>query len=237
MTTFLPSMTTLRDPLNREKLMTARLRDLFCLALIGLAWSSTTVHAQFLAERLVPPQQVAIPLLPTTQQPASAATSGIEKTRQHLWSLPFAPLPGAPVSLSVESLPVDWHRPVVDAPMLVAEAEPTRPAVPRLPDAMRSYVSSVNPLQTPVLNRFPQPKQPPVRPVDDPSAEQAYSLLTVPVPLSIPSPAPLLRLSIPDPFEQLRIVRLANPPADLDDPAASQERPSLPKLPSVQPPQ
>ncbi len=177
-----------------------------------------------------------MPTLPMTAQPAPPRTFGAEKVRSHLWSLPFGAFPGAPTTLAHERLPTEWRRPVLDVPVLASDSDPTRPVFPLQPVASRAYVSAPNPLQTPTLGRFPLPAEPVVRAVDDPSASSAHGLLTAAVPLATPNPAAFLRLSIPDPFEQLRVIRLASPPADSDGPDASQERPPLPKLADVAPP-
>lgn len=216
--------------------MTFLFRWLSCLAFTAIVFISTTANAQFLSERLVPPAHFAMPTLPTTAQPASPRTFGAEKVRPHLWSLPFGAFPGAPTTLTHERLPADWRRPVLDLPTLASDSDPIRPVVPQQPVAPRAYVSAPNPLQMPELVRFPLPTESTVRAADDPSAGSAHVLLTAAVPLATPNPATFLRLSIPDPFEQLRVIRLANPPADSDGPDASQERPPLPKLADVAPP-
>ena len=217
--------------------MTFILRWPTCLTLATVTFVCSTANAQFLSERLVPPPQITMPTLPMTAQPAPPRTFGAEKMRSHLWSLPFGVFPGAPTTLTHERLPADWRRAVLDVPTLASDSDPVRPVFPQQPVAPRAYVSAPNPLQTPALGRFPPPTEPAVRAVDDPSAGSAHVLLTMAVPLATPNPATFLRLSNPDPFEQLRVIRLANPPADSDGPDASQERPPLPKLSDVAPPQ
>ena len=221
---------------NETNIMTFVFRWPSCLAFIVVTLVSTTANAQFLSERLVPPQQITMPTLPMTAQPAPPRTFGAEKVRPHLWSLPFGAFPGAPMALTHEQLPADWRRPVLDVPTLASESEPFRPVVPQQPVAPRAYVSAPNPLLTPELGRFLVSAEPVVKVADDPSAGSVHALLTAAVPLATPNPATFLRLSIPDPFEQLRVIRLANPPADSDGPDASQERPPLPKLADVAPP-
>ena len=216
--------------------MTFLLRWPTCLTLAAATFVCSTANAQFLFERLVPPQQITMPTLPMTAQPAPPRTFGAEKVRPHLWSLPFGVFPGAPTTLTHERLPADWRRAVLDVPTLASDSDPARPVFPQQPVAPRAYVSAPNPLQTPTLGRFPSPTEPAVRTADDPSAGSAHGLLTLAVPLATPNPATFLRLSIPDTYEQLRVIRLANPPADTDGPDASQERPPLPKLADVAPP-
>ena len=209
---------------------------LACLTFSVVASVASTANAQFLAERLVPPAQITMPTLPMTAQPAPPRTFGAEKVRSHLWSLPFGVFPGAPTALTHERLPADWRRPVLDVPTLASDSDPTRPVFPQQPVSPRAYVSAPNPLQMTALGRFPLSAEAAVKVADDPSAGSAHVLLTAAVPLATPNPATFLRLSIPDPFEQLRVIRLANPPADSDGPDASQERPPLPKLTDIAPP-
>lgn len=207
-----------------------------CLTFTVVTFVASTANAQFLAERLVPPQQFTMPTLPMTAQPAAPRMFGAEKVRSHLWSLPFGAFPGAPTTLTHERIFADWRRPVLDVPSLASDSDPIRPVFPQQPVAPRAYVSAPDPLQSPTLARFPSMTEPALRTVDDPSAGSAHALLTMAVPLATPNPATFLRLSIPDPFEQLRVIRLSNPPADSDGPDASQDRPPLPKLTDVAPP-
>jgi hypothetical protein len=213
--------------------MTRTFRWLTCLTFTVVTWGSSTVNAQFLSERLVPPQQFPIPASPMTAQPMPPRSFGAEKVRSHLWSLPFGPFPGAPTTLTHERLSADWRRPVLDFPTLASDSDPIRPGFPQQPVARPAFVSAPNPLQTPVLGRFSPSAEPAVRVMDDPSAGSAHVLLTMAVPLATPNPAPLLRLTIPDPFEQLRVIKLSSPPADIDGPDASQQRPPLPRLAEV----
>jgi len=206
------------------------------LAAAVVVMQSVTADAQYLADRLVPPQSVPIPALPMTTQPATSRVFGADIVRPHLWSLPYGAFPGAPVALATEQQQANWKRPVLDVPSLASEVDPTGPTTPRQPVAMRAYVSSADPTRPPQLARFPLPNEPLVRADEDPSAASVFTLLTTPVALATPTSAPLLRLSTSDPFEYLRIIRLANPPADSDDPVATQDRPPLGKLPMVEAP-
>lgn len=209
------------------------LRSVVAMAIV-IAGSSA--DAQYLAERLVPPQQVAIPALPMTGQPEESRIFGSELERMHRWALPFAPFPGASVLIAPDLRAADWRRPVLDLPMLASEGDPARPSTPAQPVSSRAFASSANPWVVPPLARFLIPNEPVIRPDDDPAAMAAFAQLTLPVALATPNSAPLLRLSAPDPFEQIRIIRLSSTLPDTDDPAASQDRPPLSKLPSVEAP-
>lgn len=201
-----------------------------------LSLQCSSASAQYLSERLVPPQQVTLPPIPMVGQPTEPSLFGAERPRSHLWTLPFGSFPGAMMVLPTEQRAANWKRPALDVPGLTSEADPTRPTFPVQPIAPRVYAMSPNPAQSPTLARFPLPNEPLVLASEDPGAIAAFSVLTASVPLAMPNSIPLLRLSIPDPFEQIRTIRLSNSPADLDDPVTAQDRPPLSKLPQIEPP-
>jgi hypothetical protein len=96
-------------------------------------------------------------------------------------------------------------------------------------------VASNDPNRPPALDPLPRAPELAPRPGEDPSAPSAYRLITATVPLAPSNSAPALRLSIPDPYEQVSVIRLTQFPVDNDAPAASLERPTLPKLPDAAP--
>ena len=203
---------------------------LFAVLFAVLGLSCSTASAQLLSERLVPPQQFSIPSLPMTEQPAARRPAGADKLPAHLWTLPVGAFPGAPTSLSHERLPADWKRPVLDVPTLASEADPTRPASPRQPVASSAFALVADPLKAHTLDRFGLSAELPIRANEDATSVVAHALITLAVPLAAPNAAPLLRLAIADPFEHLRAIRLANPPADSDAPDAAREIQPRPQL-------
>ncbi len=208
---------------------------LIAVLLVVVGMNSSTAHAQLLPERLVPPQQFTIPSLPMTEQPAARRPAGADKLPAHLWALPVGAFPGAPTSLSVEQLPADWRRPVLDVPTLASESDPTRPASPRQPVAPSAFAVAADPVQPHTLDRFSLTAEVPVRANDDATGAVAHALITLAVPLAAPNAAPLLRLAVADPFEHLRAIRLTNPLADSDAPAAAREVPPRPQLSATTP--
>ena len=204
-----------------------------CCTFAVLAVVSSMAEAQLLPERLVPPQQFTLPPLPSIEQPRSRPLIGADKISPHLWKLPWGAFPGTPVTVPHEQWSADWRRPVLDVPPLATETDPVRPTFVLQRFSPTSHVSSPDLRQVPKLDRFPVFVEPAIRTADDPTAPSVHGLLTTSVPLAAVKPVPLLRLAIPDPFEQLRAIQLSNPPPDVDTPQASQERPPLPKLPSV----
>ena len=203
---------------------------LIAVMFVTIGLSCSTARAQLLQERLVPPQRFSIPSLPMTEQPAARQPAGADKLSAHLWTLPVGAFSGAPTSLSHEQLPVDWRRPVLDVPTLASESDPTRPASPRQPVAPSAFALAADPLQPHTLDRFSLTAELPIRANDNATAAVAHALLTLAVPLAAPNAAPLLRLTIADPFEHLRAIRLATPPADSDAPDAAREIPPRPQL-------
>ena len=209
---------------------------LIAVTLLALGMTSSTASAQLLPERLVPPQQFAIPPLPMTEQPAIRRPAGADKVPAHLWSLPVGAFPGAPIALSAERLPADWRRPVIDVPALASESDPVRPAAPRQVVTANAFLLAADPWKAPVLDRFQRSSELPARVADDPTAMSAHQLLTVAVPLAAPNVAPLLRLGVADPFEHLRAIRLAVSQADSDAPDVARENPPRPQFTPVAPP-
>lgn len=208
---------------------------LIAMTFFVLGTTASIASAQLLPERLVPPQQFAIPALPMNDQPAARRPAGSDKLPPHLWTLPVGAFPGSPTSLTSERLPADWKRPVVDVPLLASESDPARPAAPRQPFAPSAFALAADPLKAHTLDRFPLPTELPTRPVDDPTGAAAHMLITFAVPLAIPNAATFLRLAVSDPFEHLRAIRLPNAPADVDAPDAAREVPPRPQLSATAP--
>jgi len=209
----------------------------FCwfFAVVIVCAAASTANAQYLADRLVPPQQVPVSPVPMVAQPTEPKVFGSEIPKRHLWALPFSPFPGASVSLATERQAVNWQRLVIDTPVLASELDPARPAFPIQPIAGRAYSIAADPAVPLAPARFPKPVEQIIAVSDDPSLNAAFTLLTAGVPLATPNSAPLMRLAVPDPFEHIAIIRLANSLADSDESAMTQERPPLAKLPPVDP--
>jgi len=208
---------------------------LFAVTLLALGMTSSIASAQLLPERLVPPQQFMIPALPMTEKPSARSPAGADKLPAHLWALPMGAFPGSPTAIATEQLPADWKRPVVDAPLLASESDPPRPAAPRQPIAPSAFALAADPMKTHTLDRFPLPTEPPTRAVDDPTGASVHTLITLAVSLASPNAAPFLRLSVADPFEHLRAIRLAVPPVDSDLPDVTRELPPRPMLATTAP--
>lgn len=222
--------------LNRNRFGIIARFDVVTSALVFLTAVLLPVQAeaQFLSERLVPPQQVPAPAVPLVTAPAQPKVFGADRNRSHMWSLPFGSFPGAPTLLDTEKRPLNWFRPTLDLPGLAADLDPARPTYPIQPVAPRVYLASAEPQSFPRLARFPQQVEPVVLATEDPSFMAAFGILTAPVPLAGPGSVPLLPLSITDPFEHLHRIRPSVALPDSDDPVVAQDRPPLAKLPMVE---
>ena len=85
-------------------------KSLLALLVTGLTLTAPAANAQFLADRLVPPQTVVQPPIPLVTQPTEPKVFGAEKPRSHLWGLPFGTFPGTPTVLATEQRPANWQR-------------------------------------------------------------------------------------------------------------------------------
>jgi hypothetical protein len=132
--------------------------------------------------------------------------------------LPLPPAQPEPARLPAEKAPVLTRPapPPEGTPLLSYYGTPEPPEPPRLPAGERVRLPSpdVNrPVPLPLLGQ----ETPDRAPLDDPAAEASLAAaLAAPLPQRT-TPAPFLRLDVPDPFENRRTVRL---PAPLEEPAA-----------------
>src|SRR5262249_35143701 len=108
--------------------------------------------------------------------------------------------------------------PVPDEPALTGNAHPpVPPQRPRLPGGALVRVPGPD-LNRPVPLPILAPAQPDRAPLTDPSGEASLAAaLAQPIPLRT-TPAPFVRLNLPDPFENHHAVRLASPPEEDPNP-------------------
>jgi hypothetical protein len=121
-------------------------------------------------------------------------------------------------------------RPVAGPPPPAWQADPPPP--PRLPALPPARVGSPDPACPPLLwggARY-RPGRP--SPTSDPVLDLSRQAALAARPPLRESPAPFLRLTIPDPFESVAAVRLREPPPDDDPPASAVELPPGPVLPA-----
>jgi hypothetical protein len=187
--------------------------------------------AEFPQDRLAPPRHVALPVIPAATQPQPRDTSKMDSPSAARWSLPLAGIPSQPLILEPERQPVTWQRPVVDSPPLAVDNRPTMPAPITLIVTQRAFVASADPYHAAPLGPLPPPIERPRQTIEDPTAGSVGAAVVAAQPLPLANPAPLLRLTLPDPYARLRAVELAQPPDDADAPEASRLRPLPAPLP------
>jgi hypothetical protein len=154
-----------------------------------------------------------------------------EELKPHVAPLPPAGSGAATIVVGDERKTPQRAQPAFDRPPLAADADPQRPQRVLWPAAALAYAPSANPDATPSLRYVGLPIPDTVTPQDDPTSESARAALLAGTSVPAPVPPPPLRLTIPDPFENVRVVQLANPPAERDPPEPSFQRPQPPPLP------
>ena len=118
-------------------------------------------------------------------------------------------------------------RPALDTPPLVMNDKTVLAALPAFQAAPKVRVEGPDPLKVPPLvtsSRPPETLSPAADPTEEASRQIALAALTV----LRTQPAPFLRLTIPDPFEHLKAVRLRSTPTEPIEPASPVGRPPLP---------
>jgi hypothetical protein len=105
------------------------------------------------------------------------------------------------------------------------------PVQPMMIVTERAFVASVDPQHASPLGPLPRVVDGPPKSIEDPTAATVGTAVVAAQPLPLANPAPLLRLTLPDPYARLRAVQFSQPPVDLDGPEASRLRPPSPQLP------
>jgi hypothetical protein len=196
----------------------------------------TDDSGRLLADRLTPPRDVPLAPTPYVREPRPRPTGMPDDLAPHLAKLP-PPLPAdAPVVLADERKSPVRPQPAVDRPPLAAEADPALPQRPTWPAQALAYAPSPDPNAVPPLRYVGLPVADVPTPQDDPAAESSSRAVLAGTAAPAPIAPPPLRLTIADPFENARVVQLANPPADRDPPEPAFARPQPPPMPMPPPP-
>jgi hypothetical protein len=148
--------------------------------------------------------------------------------------LPPANPPAAPHRLSSDGRYSLVSRPVRDLPPLAFAPAPFTPSLPELPTTPRAYAALPDPAQVPLQSAAfaSRPDRPTV--AADPTLDFSQQRVLSPILGMRLSPAPFLRLAIPDPFELVTAVELHRPLPDDDPPAPAPGLPERPPLPVTQ---
>ncbi len=191
---------------------------------------------RLLADKLTPPREVPLSPTPFVREPRPRPSGMPDDLKRDVAKLPPAGSGAATVVVGDERRSPQRGEPALDRPPLAAEADPARPQRLLWPAAPLAYVSSANPDETPALRYVGLPTTEAVTPQEDPTADSTRAALLAGRSVPMPVPPPPLRLTIPDPFENARVVELANPPAERDPPEPSFQRPQPPSLPMAEMP-
>ena len=171
------------------------------------------------------------PRLPPTAAPLPPTASTLIQAPEKRW------IPAAIVIRNPRLLPVD--RPGPASPRVSADSPPVAsltappPWAPRLlpvGPAPRADLPDSSKLPGVVTRARQAPHVLP--PTDDPTAQQSGQLSVQVIDKFPRSPAPFLKIAIPDPFPAAADLKLAQPPSDQDQPAPMLTSPArLKKLP------
>jgi hypothetical protein len=192
---------------------------------------------RLLQEKLTPPRKVQVAAFPFVTKPGQPRPAIAEELGRHGPKLPGAESSGAaaPV-LPDERRMLAKAAPALDSPPLPLELVPDLPGRPTWPRPQLAHVPGPDPQQVPPLPQMGMPLTEKPALQDDPTAGAARESLLVPAQVSAPILPPLLRLSIPDPYQYQEVVRFDNPPPDRDPPAQGYQRPAVPALALSPPP-
>lgn len=181
-----------------------------------------SVSARFGPVASMPP----LPPLAAAPQPAAAAT--IVKTPVKS-ALPLADVARQPRPVSGEAKVAMPVRSPADSPPLADIYMPQR-STPQLPAGPLAWAPSQDPAGLPERLLAARPDSARARMSTDPTLDASLARLLTAAPQARKTPAPFVRLSIPDPFENLTPLELRQPPPDTDPPAPA---PSLAKRPTL----
>jgi hypothetical protein len=191
---------------------------------------------RLLADRLTPPQHVPLAPMPPVREPQPRLSNPVDALISRAATLPPAVNGPAPLVVQAERRSPQRNQAALDRPPLAAEVDPARPTRPTWPVSSLAYAPSASAEAVPALRHVGVPVSDKITPQDDPTAESARAALLAGTSIPKPTAPPPLRLTIPDPFENARVVQLANPPAERDPPEPSFQRPQPPPLPMPEQP-
>lgn len=148
-----------------------------------------------------------------------------------MW-LPLAEARAEPRAAVQSASPLLRPRRAADLPPLADVSALPAPAPRQLAPGPLAAAPSPNLDVVPILplRQWPHPDR--VWPAPDPTEEQSRQAVVSAVPPQRQSLAPFIRLTIPDPLESVRPVRLARPPADGEPPVHVGAPPLRPVLPA-----
>jgi hypothetical protein len=184
---------------------------------------------EMIRDALTPPRQVEFPAVPFRDQPRSWLGIKLDPPPANVASLPSAVIRQQPQLIDADQQVTLRTLPARDTPPTGIAVNLTRPQKLELPSAPLAFARSVDPIRIPDLVAKLIPAASPTETSDvTATASRLVSLSLLPALRALP--APFLALTILDPFEATRTVRLRTPIPDTDSPATSQTRPERPVL-------
>jgi hypothetical protein len=181
---------------------------------------------------LLPPRESPLDPVPFTAGPQPWRTTKLDRVALRALELPLVRLAEGSTILPAERATTDRPRPSPDVPPLADGGPvPDRPARPELPVGPKAYADTLPADRPTPLAGLARPHADPVTVATDPTADASHRLARGLVGPLLEQPAPFAPLTIPDPFEDQRTIRLRTPPPEADDPLAPTARPPAPRLP------
>jgi len=179
---------------------------------------------EILSERLIPPAHFDVPPVPFVSQPKPWHGLRFDPLPRDVPPLTATVIPREPGPASRADL-AGLSGGTIDFPSLPRDSTPV--SVTPLPfhPQPRSFVPSVDPNQVPALPISSAPPKEKIGRSFDPARGPADTWLFSSRAPAAASPTPFIKLSIPDPFEQVRAIRLTHPIAELDAPLFPTGRP------------
>lgn len=183
---------------------------------------------QLLSERLIPPAMFDLPAVPFVDAPQPWRGVRFDPVPRDVPPLTTAVLPRDPRPFAHSELAGLSARDA-DLPHVARDAIDRARAPIRLHPQSKSFVPSADPNEVPFLPISSAPPRETILASSDPARDSAAALLFGSRAAIAATPTPFIKLSIPDPFEQVRAIQLTRPIADLDAPLFPTSRPSTPR--------
>lgn len=184
---------------------------------------------RILAEKLIPPARFDVWPVPFVSQAQTRLATRIDRLGGEV-----PPLTPALVRAEAFVLPGSERNALttaaLDIPGLARDITRDSPSAIVFSLSPRSFVPSIDAMLVPPLAVSASPAKEKIDPATDPAAVSVESAMLRARLLPAPSPAAFVNLVLPDPFEQIRAIRLTHPVIEFDPPAFPTGRPSHPPL-------
>jgi len=194
---------------------------------------SADAGGQLLASKLTPPSQFDFRPIPYVSEPKPWRTLRLDPLPRDTAPLTRTSIPNEPWTFTPTALPGLSLR-SLDLPSLPHEIAPSVPTPLVVSPQPLSYVPSPNADQVPFLAVSAAPPKEKIDVASDPSRVSVGVALFQPRIMATPFPTDFLKLTIPEPFEQVRAVQLNYKLAEFDMTLFPAGRPSQPHFPVIE---